>query len=133
MTTASTTAADVEKRREQSLKVLSSPDAILEPRVLDSIREFTRAGGGPEHAISALAHGYRGLPTIANLLCGWLEEAKLRTGSTPEVARESVRAVVDSTARRVAAETFSPARADTLLNSCSLPPPWIGAMVRVPK
>ena len=51
---------------------LSSPDYIMEPTVLDTVRKYCGKGGEPPEVIELLSDNYRAMAQHVNLLAEWL-------------------------------------------------------------
>ena len=51
---------------------LSSPDYIMEPTVLDTVRKYCGKGGKPPEVIELLSDNYRAMAQHVNLLAEWL-------------------------------------------------------------
>ncbi|KAF6256017.1 TH1 protein-domain-containing protein [Scenedesmus sp. NREL 46B-D3] len=60
---------------------LRAPDSILEPEVLDLLKDYLRAGGKPQAAIEDLSENYCGYAQMCNVMCEWLEIADVRVSS----------------------------------------------------
>ena len=53
--------------------ILRKPDAVMEPAIMNSLREYVVAGGHPQHAVELLTEHYVGYAEMASLACGWLK------------------------------------------------------------
>lgn len=52
---------------------LRQPDAVMEPSILASLRDYVKAQGHPKHAVEILTENYVGYAQMANLACSWLK------------------------------------------------------------
>uniref|UniRef100_A0A383VL51 Uncharacterized protein n=1 Tax=Tetradesmus obliquus TaxID=3088 RepID=A0A383VL51_TETOB len=71
---------------------LRAPDSILEPGVLDLLKDYLRAGGKPQAAIEDLSENYCGYAQMCNVMCEWLEIADVRTSSSKHGSSGGARA-----------------------------------------
>ncbi|RMZ53126.1 hypothetical protein APUTEX25_005115 [Auxenochlorella protothecoides] len=51
---------------------LRQPDAIMEPSIVDRLREYVMANGHPQQAVEYLSDSYQGYAQMAVLVCQWL-------------------------------------------------------------
>jgi hypothetical protein len=56
---------------QQNLKHLAAPDSVMEPKVLDWIKECLSAGKQPKDLLELLSDNYTGFAQMANLLYDW--------------------------------------------------------------
>jgi hypothetical protein len=56
-------------------EALGRRDAVMEPRVERTLREYVAAGGRPANAVQLLSDGYRGAPLCAR------RDARVRAGA----------------------------------------------------
>eukprot|EP00879_Flechtneria_rotunda_P021413 GHRR01022570.1.p1 GENE.GHRR01022570.1~~GHRR01022570.1.p1 ORF type:complete len:302 (+),score=121.38 GHRR01022570.1:122-1027(+) len=57
---------------------MRAPDSIMEPGVLQLLKEYLRAGGKPQAAIEDLSENFSGYAQMCNVMCRWLEIADVR-------------------------------------------------------
>ena len=55
----------------ENLKRLAAPDSVMEPKVLDWIKERLGAGEQPNVLLELLSDNYKGYAQMANLLYDW--------------------------------------------------------------
>lgn len=83
---------DVSSRLNELEAVLRQPDSVMEPTILDSLREYVLSQGQPQQAVEFLTESYVGYAQMASLACSWLKLVDDRTGNealdatTPEQA-----------------------------------------------
>ena len=54
-------------------RTLAAKDAVMEPEVLATLRDYVANGGKPAAAIELLSENYRGYAQMTGLVCKWLE------------------------------------------------------------
>lgn len=54
-------------------RTLGAKDAIMEPGVMESLRQYVHNGGKPAAAIELLSENYRGYAQMSSLVCQWLD------------------------------------------------------------
>jgi hypothetical protein len=54
-------------------RTLAAKDAVMEPEVLATLRDYVKSGGKAEAAIELLSENYRGYAQMTGLVCKWLE------------------------------------------------------------
>jgi negative elongation factor C/D len=54
-------------------RTLGAKDAIMEPGVMESLRQYVHNGGKPAAAIELLSENYRGYAQMSSLVCKWLD------------------------------------------------------------
>ncbi|GAB4822406.1 hypothetical protein N2152v2_009452 [Parachlorella kessleri] len=52
---------------------LRQPDAVMEPNIMDRLREYVMAHGHPQQAVEYLTDSYVGYAQMASLVCAWLK------------------------------------------------------------
>jgi len=60
---------------------LRQPDAVMEPNILASLRDYVKAQGHPKHAVEILTENYVGYAQMANLACSWLKLLDSNSGN----------------------------------------------------
>ncbi|KAG0362128.1 Negative elongation factor C/D [Podila minutissima] len=58
----------------QAMKSFQSPDAILEPDIMQQLTDYMKDGGQPLLLVNALSSSYVGMPDMCNLMAGWATE-----------------------------------------------------------
>lgn len=56
---------------QENLKHLAAPDAVMEPKVLDWIKECLSCGEQPKILLELLSDNYTGYAQMTNLLYDW--------------------------------------------------------------
>lgn len=55
---------------------LRRPDAVMEPTILDTLRDYVIAQGDPRQAVKLLTENYVGYAQMATLVCKWLQSVE---------------------------------------------------------
>jgi len=104
---------------------LSQTDAVMEPGVFVSMRQFLAQGGTPPQLIELLSDNYRGYAPLCNLLSDWL----MTIGKTVEEVHD----IVEQHLHQVILETFDPRKADTIFQAHGASPTWLEQLLEEAK
>lgn len=97
---------------------LRQPDAVMEPTILTSLRDYVVANGHPQHAVELLTENYAGYAQMASLACGWLKlldiqdsnEAQLRPSPSPPPQKSPGLSLPSHGARHLSPDSEGPIR-----------------------
>jgi hypothetical protein len=127
--------------QERLLSLLSEPDAIMQPNIQGTVKEFVKQGGKPEDVVRALSSGYKGTAEACNLLSLWMmdvgltkvrEREREKYCTLPKTKRkaqeEIAQKVVDTTANRLRA-VYDPNVTRHVFQTNVKSIPWMDFMV----
>ncbi len=139
---------------EQNLKHLAAPDSVMEPKVLDWIKECLSAGKPPTDLLELLSDNYTGFAQMANLLYDWHmflgdeeiaidREVRLHLKVQPVacVQHTAIHVLLliswithtPSLPQGLITRDFDPRKADSVLQQTGSPPRWLEQMVQDPE
>ncbi|KAL4427705.1 hypothetical protein ABPG75_001794 [Micractinium tetrahymenae] len=72
-TEAAAVAAEQQRRLNELEAQLRQPDAVMEPGIMDRLRDYVMANGHPQAAVEHLTDSYVGYAQMASLVCRWLK------------------------------------------------------------
>eukprot|EP01117_Protostelium_nocturnum_P012647 TRINITY_DN4655_c0_g1_i3.p2 TRINITY_DN4655_c0_g1~~TRINITY_DN4655_c0_g1_i3.p2 ORF type:complete len:569 (-),score=175.29 TRINITY_DN4655_c0_g1_i3:1490-3196(-) len=112
------------KPKDKTLELrnwLESADSVMEPQVLEKMKEFFSFGGQPQVAVSSIVENYRGLAQMSNLLGEWLAFSGMSEEEISKTVGDSVRSHIT--------KIFDPKKADTIFSEGAAPPTWLDQMI----
>lgn len=113
--------------REECLKSMSQPDAIMEPTIFNYMKRFLQAGGKLSDAVNVLADNYQATAEMINLTAEWL----IKTGM--EV--HEVQQLVEDHLKQMIIKHFDPKKADKIFaddNEENQTPAWLTEIIGHP-
>lgn len=113
--------------REDQLRIMSQPDFIMEPAVINQVKKFLQAGGKLTHAASALAENYHATAEMINLSAEWL----IKTG----LEVQEVQQMVEDHLKQMIIKHFEPKKADRIFsdeNDENQTPSWLTEIIGHP-
>ncbi|KAF9319560.1 Negative elongation factor C/D [Podila horticola] len=105
----------------QAMKSFQSPDAILEPDIMQQLTDYMKDGGQPLLLVNALSSSYVGMPDMCNLMAGWATEFDI---DPVEVMQEALKEQLMG--------KFDPEGVDKAFMSGSERPEWLSPMIQHP-
>ena len=118
---------------------LGAPDAILEPGVMELIRQYVGRGGQPQRVVEQLSDHYQGLATMAELVHGWYPASgapksvgggragKGAGGGGAPAEERDLRLYLED----LVEEQFDPAVFSDMFSSGKGAPAWLGSLIEV--
>ncbi|KAL6780396.1 hypothetical protein ACKKBF_B13315 [Auxenochlorella protothecoides x Auxenochlorella symbiontica] len=112
---------------------LRQPDAIMEPSIVDRLREYVMANGHPQQAVEYLSDSYQGYAQMAVLVCQWL--AAVQHGAAendPGTPRAASQPPLDeaSCLRELVKERFDPKSFHGIFSRGGAgAPPWLHSLI----
>ncbi|EFN60006.1 hypothetical protein CHLNCDRAFT_133173 [Chlorella variabilis] len=70
---AAAAALEQQRKLNELEAVLRQGDAVMEPAIMERLREYVMANGHPQAAVEYLTESYVGYAQMASLVCRWLE------------------------------------------------------------
>lgn len=113
--------------REECLKAMAIPDAVMEPSVFGHVKRFLQAGGKLTNMINVLSDNYNATAQMVNLFAEWL----IMTGM--EV--DEVQQLVEDHLKQMIIKHFDPKKADRIFsdeNDENQTPAWLTEIIGHP-
>lgn len=116
---------------------LRQPDAVMEPNIMEHLREYVMANGHPQQAVEYLTDSYVGFAQMSSLVCHWIKlteeggEGVEASATTPRGGRAKSQALDEAYyLRQLARERFDPQRFAGIFSSGgSGAPQWLNGLI----
>ncbi|QDZ19698.1 TH1-like protein [Chloropicon primus] len=118
-------------RMGQLENVFQQKDAITEPEVLDTIKQYVAVGGKPQTVVEMLSESYVGYGAMINVILEWINTFDLLKGSN-EMKREEKDCLWKFLSQFVR-ENFDPAAFSDVFSSGGGFPEWLQGLIEFPE